>query len=270
MLNALVQQSLILTGTNLTTEQQFVLFFNASMEQSNYILNDRENILKNLKNVFGKYELNYLKNNIEYKLTLSNSSNGKMKIMLESTKKKITIERKPQNYIKNINLSKLDEKSLESFNTFFQDFIKDYESDPFSSNKQKNNINSNINNINNINNTFSNPEINNNPINNNPYTHNPYLQNNQRNRPYVPINGNLMGPNNFPFRPNMGNFGARYDPISPFGPEIDFAPQYDEFGVPINPFLRNRNDVFSDINPFGNINPNNNNNMFGGNFGGFI
>ena len=61
MLNALVQQSLILTGTNLTTEQQFVLFFNASMEQSNYILNDRENILKNLKNVFGKYELNYLK-----------------------------------------------------------------------------------------------------------------------------------------------------------------------------------------------------------------
>ena len=88
MLSALVQQSLILTGNNLTTEQQFVLFFNASMEQSNYILNDRENILKNLKNVFGKYELNYTKNNIEYKLTLSNSSNGKMKIILESTKKK--------------------------------------------------------------------------------------------------------------------------------------------------------------------------------------
>ena len=172
--------------------------------------------------------------------------------------------------MKNINLSKLDEKSLESFNTFFQDFIKDYESDPFSSNKQNNNINSNINNINNINNTFSNPEINNNPINNNPYTHNPYLQNNQRNRPYVPINGNLMGPNNFPFRPNIGNFGARYDPISPFGPDIDFAPQYDEFGVPINPLLRNRNQGFSDINPFGNINPNNSNNMFGGNFGGFI
>lgn len=119
-----------------------------------------------------------------------------------------------------------------------------------------------------------NPNQTSNINNNNLYTHNPYLQKNEGNKPYVPMNGNLMGPNNFPFKPNNPSFGARYDPMSPFGAEYDFAPQYDEFGVPMNPMMGNRrNQGFSDINPFGNINPGNNRfggfgGGFGGNFGG--
>ena len=124
------------------------------------------------------------------------------------------------------------------------------------------------------NNRINNPikgQNDNNNMNNNLYTHNPYLQNNERNIPYVPMNGNLMGPNNFPFKPNNNSFGARYDPISPFGSGFDFAPQYDEFGIPMNPQIGNienrRNQGFNDINPFGNVNFGNNN-MFGGGFGG--
>ena len=220
MYTDLIQQFIVEAGPNISKDQGFVLLVHAYMLSNNYTeTSNQVNLIKTQSDLF---KLSYKKDKLTNDVTIKKKSDDKYEFVLSNPNRKVNVVIDSKKYLTNLkSISEANETTAKPLNTFLDSIVRTNYTSPLQFQQPEPH-------------PFTNP----NPMTNNPqpsFIHGindfgPFPPNTQIPFPYqpMPMNGNLVGPDNFIFR--QPHPQVRYDPMSPFGSGFDFIPPQDGIG----------------------------------------